>query len=73
MIKVTPSVSAVIPALGRTQNVMNGLLDFIAKASSLYRSGHFFCRKVVGDHIPGEGVGVAVIFASQYCFSVHQT
>ena len=53
----------VIPALGHTQNVMNGLLDVVAKVSSLYRSSQFFCRKVVGDHIPGEGVGFAIVFS----------
>lgn len=42
---------------------MNGLLDVVAKVSSLYRSSQFFCRKVVGDHIPGEGVGFAIFLA----------
>jgi hypothetical protein len=41
---------------------MNGLLDVVAKVSSLYRSSPF-CRKVLGDHIRGEGVGFPIVLA----------
>ena len=41
---------------------MNGLLDVVAKVSSLYRSSPF-CRKVLGDHIRGEGVGFPIVFS----------
>ena len=41
---------------------MNRLFNFIAKVSSFYRSSQFICRKAIGDHVPGEGVGVAAVF-----------
>lgn len=56
-----------------SQNVANSFFYIRAEVSSLGGAFQFLCGEIVSDHVPGEGVGVAVVFRQPILFQGQPT